>query len=216
VDDRELVARLIAGDREAWTCFVGARTPIVAAMARRVLGERARGDVADVVQAVFAKLWADDCRRLRAFRGQARLTTWLATIARREALDRLRRRRRLAAHETNGDARDLERAAAVLSPSPEARAARADEILRLRSALEAIPDRDRLLILWIHEDRVPYARVAELLGLKENSIGPLLQRARRRLDDALERAGPDGLYGSDTDVPPTRRPGPRMEAPETH
>ena len=210
MEDRVLVDRLIEGDLEAWNAVVQDHTPLLSAMAARVLsrpGESGSADVEDAVQAVFAKLWADGRRRLRTFEGRPRLSTWLAAIARREALDRLRVRRRVEAHQVNGiEDLQLERTLMALGRRPEQRVASDDDTRRLREALIRLADRDRLLILWIHQDGLSYAQTAELLGVRENSIGPLLGRARRRLD-ALIDGGSRSLYGTPPVAPPTRRSG---------
>lgn len=183
MDEAELLRRAIAGEDLAWAEMVRCHARVMHAVVARMLARAPapRPDAEDVLQGVFLKLWEDDRRRLRAFRGGARLSTWLVAVARRETLDRLRRGGRRAAREAEGG----RRRAAAAAPGPEARAAVRDEGLRVARALERIPPRDRLLVRLVAEDGWSYRQVARVLGLRENSVGPLLQRARARLDTAL-------------------------------
>lgn len=193
--------RLVAGDPEAWTSFVRQHAAILHAAAQKVLGSGGRpdaGEVEDVVQSVFLKLWEDDRRRLRSFSGRSRLSTWLVAVAQREGLDRLRARRRVAP-----------RSNALPSETfgPEARNGHvpsADDVAQVAAlreagaaatkAMEALPSRDRLLVRLVHVDGYAYAEVARLLRIPENSISPWLGRARQKLVSLLP--------GERTDSPP--------------
>src|SRR5262245_51600754 len=105
VEDRELVRRLVDGDRLAWDAFVRGHVRLLFAAASRALSGNALGlDPEDVVQAVFEKLWADGRRRLAAFAGRSRLSTWLTAVCHREALDRLRDARRTSLLHANARA----------------------------------------------------------------------------------------------------------------
>ncbi|MDA1194171.1 MAG: sigma factor, partial [Planctomycetota bacterium] len=87
MDEADLLARSIRGDPAAWERLVSAYAGVMFAVVERCLRTARRTEAEDVVQAVFLKLWEDDRRRLRTFRGGSRLGTWLVAIARREALD---------------------------------------------------------------------------------------------------------------------------------
>lgn len=196
MDDQALVRRLIAGEAHAWDGFVRGHVDLlyaaVGSVLRRAGHAAADTEVEDAVQAVFTKLWAEDRRRLKSFRGRAKLSTWLVAVARREALDRLRRKRvqdrvvahvrdqaRLAPTHRNGD-----------TQTPAKASAARDGAERLGAALRDMPGRDRLLLQLVEVDGLTYAQTAELLDLRENSIGPLLQRARRRLRTFLPAEPP--------------------------
>jgi RNA polymerase sigma-70 factor (ECF subfamily) len=185
VDDATLVRRLIDGDRLAWEAFVHGNTPVLCGTVARVLGGGADADVEDVVQVVFAKLWAEDRRRLRGFRFTARVSTWLVAIAHREALDRLRARRATGAAPLEPSPR-AERAAPG-DGAPDQLAAR-ESAASLHAAMGRLPPRDRLLVRLVYLDGCGYAEAARLLSVPENSIGSWLQRARERLKELLGRA----------------------------
>ncbi len=204
-DESQFVRRLIAGEPDAWRDWVRGSAAILHSTVARALGAAAGIDPEDVVQAVYAKLWADDRRRLKAFRGTSRLSTWLVAVAHREALDRLRASARTSrgvlslngsadGHESNG------LVPAAKSPPPDRAAVDRESLAALLLAVDRLPPRDRLLVRLVHVDGRPYAEVALLLAVPENSIGPWLLRARERLRTLL--AGTDRTTVPGTSVRP--------------
>lgn len=207
MDDRELIRRLIAGEADAWRMLVEGSAGLMRAMVLRVLPADGAGEaeVEDVLQSVFLKLWAGDRRRLREFRGRCRLSTWLAAVARREALDRRRKGERHArlTRAAHGDAvrsllDDVQRAS---DPADDGRVLDAHRRRQVAHAVADLPARDRLLIRLVYEDGCAYREAARVLGARENSIGPWLSRAQARLRAALapERRG-ERTDGARTDL----------------
>lgn len=86
--DRVLHERLVAGDGEALVEVYDAHAPVVYGLAIRVTGDHTAAE--DITQDVFVRLWErpedfDPCC--------GRLRTWLCTVARRRAIDWIRRAR---------------------------------------------------------------------------------------------------------------------------
>ena len=82
-DDKELIARLQAGEPQAFEALVRAYQHRVFGVALRMLGRQA--DAEDVAQEVFLRVH----RAIGEFRGEARLSTWLYGIASNLCLNRL-------------------------------------------------------------------------------------------------------------------------------
>lgn len=88
--ERELRARLGAGDELALAEAYDQFSPMVYGLAVRVTGDRSAAE--DVTQEVFLHLW----QRPAAFDpDRGRLRTWLATMAHHRAVDHLRQVARL-------------------------------------------------------------------------------------------------------------------------
>jgi len=194
LDDADLLRRCIAGEKPAWDLLVRRHVGVMYAMVTRLLPPRTvegvNPDAEDVVQAAFLKLWEDGRRPLRSFQGRSRLSTWLVAVARREALDRLRRDRRDREHTAEAAREALERLRREVragAPSDAEVAVVVGEQSRgFAAAVECLPPRDRLLVRLVYEDGCSYREAAAVLQARENSIGPWLQRARQRLRAVLE------------------------------
>jgi RNA polymerase sigma-70 factor (ECF subfamily) len=76
------------------------------------------------------------------------------------------------------------------APAPDEELLRAERIGRVRSALDALSDRDREALL-LSAEGLSYDEIAQTLGLSRGSIGTTLARARRRLVEAY-RARDEG------------------------
>ena len=193
--DRELVRRCVDGDAGAWEDLVRRHAGLLYRTARKVLAGygAADGEVEDVVQHVFLKLWTEDRRRLRTWEGKSRLSTWLVAVARREALDRLkqavRRTRRVTA--LNGGL--PEALSAALSEGSAERLETDETAREVHEAVDRLPERDRLLVRLVYFDGVSYRDAARVLDVPLNSISPWLARARGRLATLLGRAGNGSL-----------------------
>src|SRR5262245_14298998 len=86
--DEELVERLVAGDRSAGDSIIRRHSGLVAKAVRQAGAESK--DVEDVVQDIFLRAFR---KAIRYKASKGRFTSWLATVARNDALNHLRRRR---------------------------------------------------------------------------------------------------------------------------
>jgi RNA polymerase sigma-70 factor (ECF subfamily) len=91
----ELVERCKRGDRDALGHFYRTYRHEVARNLHRVLGP-GRGDLDDVLQEVFIEVF----KSIPRFRGDSKISTWLYRVCVNVALQRLRKRRRLAEVQT--------------------------------------------------------------------------------------------------------------------
>jgi len=87
--DLELVRRMQAGDEQALGAFYDRWFPVVSGVVARIL--RSDGDVEDVIEETFWQAWRQADRFVA---GRGSVQTWLLTIARSRALDRLRAAKR--------------------------------------------------------------------------------------------------------------------------
>ncbi len=109
---------------------------------------------------------------------------WLKTVARRVAIDRVRRRREYA----SGLPAELEQWVSDHDGNPEDMVLRAERTADVRRALAKLPPRYREALLTYAEEESP-AGVARRLGLTPKATWTLLSRARSRLRLDLERLG---------------------------
>jgi RNA polymerase sigma-70 factor (ECF subfamily) len=176
-DSAEFVARLRAGDRRAFEELVRAHQHRVYGLALRMLGDAAEAQ--DVAQEAFLRAH----RGLAEFRGDARLSTWLYTIASRLCLNRLAgSERRLT---RSGD-EALDRVVDV-RPGPDEALERDELDAALHRAIAELPEERRVVVVLRDVDGLAYEEIAEILALPVGTVRSRLHRARLDLRDKLER-----------------------------
>lgn len=185
-DERELLARLRAGDDRAYERLVREQGGRLLAVARRFL--RNEEDARDCLQECFVQAF----RALPRFEGNSKLSTWLHRILVNAALMKLRSRRArpeepiepllpefLADGHSAVSYRDW-------SPGADELLER-DEVRRIvRVAIDRLPEGYRTVLVLRDLEDLDTAEVAELLGVTANAIKIRLHRARQALRQLLD------------------------------
>lgn len=177
-DDRErlLCRRIAQGKPGAFDELVRGHHDDVAQLVYRLLAWDSEAE--EVVQEVFLAAW----RALPRFRGEASVSTWLRRIAVNKCRARKRRwkvRNRWWWHARLSHTEPLQQSTLD--------AALDDERLeQVRSAVRALPHRDREVIVLHYLEQKDVDRVATELGLRRNTVEVRLHRARARLKPLLE------------------------------
>jgi RNA polymerase sigma-70 factor (ECF subfamily) len=180
-DDRALVARIIGGDSAAFEILMRRHNGALFRTARAILRDDA--DAEDALQEAYLAAY----RNLGAFRGDARLSTWLTRIVINQALGRLRARRRdnvVGLHddmgEPAGEAKDEAPAA-----SPELGALRAQLRRLLEREIDALPLAFRTAFMLREVEEMPIDEVAASLEIPPATVRTRVFRARAMLRAAL-------------------------------
>jgi RNA polymerase sigma-70 factor (ECF subfamily) len=175
-EDGALMRRVSAGDSGAFRLLVERHTPMVHALAWRMLGDGAEAE--DVVQEAFVRLWVNAKRWTPAGGG---LGGWLRRVGTNLCLDRLRKRRLVFDGELPEPADD----------SPPVDAQIDDERRRaaVAASILALPDRQRAAIVLTYYEGVPNAEAASILGIGVKALESLLVRARQTLVRSLAVQG---------------------------
>jgi RNA polymerase sigma-70 factor (ECF subfamily) len=169
-DDRDLVARCVAGDRSAQRRLFENEKRRVHATLFRVLGPNAYLD--DLVQDVFLSVF----RSLQSFRGESSLSTWVDRCAVRAALTHMRSRRGRQHLELVADS------VASGDPSAERRALAREATRHLYAALDALPAKQRMAFALSAIDGRDLAEVASLMGATSVATKARVWRARRYVE----------------------------------
>jgi RNA polymerase sigma-70 factor (ECF subfamily) len=186
--DAELVARALAGDREGFAALYDRYAPRVRARCWARTGdvETAR----DLAQEAFLRAYG----RLGGLRRPERFAAWLLAIAERVCWEWRRWRRRHPAARLDENA---------LAPAAEPRAG-ADEIERLRAALERLPAKLRRAVELCHLERLEVEAARRELGVSRSGIYKLLAQARERLRRILETEERSDVGSSRSRLPGAR------------
>nr|WP_205631860.1 sigma-70 family RNA polymerase sigma factor [Cereibacter johrii] len=175
-DLEALIARCAMGDRGAFESLYDATSGKLHAACCRILG---RGQGAeDAMQDAYVKIWTHA--------GRYRVTghspmTWLITIARNTAIDRLRAQRR------GGDVTEYHDIHPAAGSNPETRMLARAEAGRIRACLEELGADRRRAITGAYLDGLSYAELAERAGIPLNTMRTWLRRGLMALKDCVAR-----------------------------
>ena len=184
-DDRDLVARAQAGDTRAFEELVRRHQRWVFTLAVRMVGDG--GEAEDLAQEVFVKAY----RGLGGFRGAARFSTWLHSIASHHCLNALETRRRQPLYRLERERpRDddspprLERLPNG-TPGADAVLEQRERARLVQAALARLKTDHRLIVVLRDIQGMSYEAIAESLGIELGTVRSRLHRARMELKDLL-------------------------------
>lgn len=187
--DKRLVQACAEASPNAWEAFIERYGRLIRAVVRRVGPGHGCGpcDLEDFVSHVYEKLLEDRCRRLRAWRGACKLSTFVALVAKNLCRDYATRQGRDARTVSIDDAHSLERD----ESSPEEEEWRQHRRALLERAMAALPAR-RSLIMRLRLEGCTLRRIAELLDIPRGTVASENSRALEQLRVALNELEHDG------------------------
>jgi len=175
-DDGTLMQRVAAGDARALELIADRHTPMLFAVAWRMLGDAAEAE--DVVQEAMTKAWVKAASWTPVGGG---LGGWLRRIATNLCIDRQRKRAFVSDAEIPERADD--------SPSADVLIDEARRQAAVAAAMQALPDRQRAAIVLTYYEGVSNAEAAAVLGIGVKALESLLVRARQGLSRSLVQMG---------------------------
>ena len=185
--DRHLLDRCLSRKPRAWEDFVDRFMGLVVHVVNHTARARSirltTADREDLCAEVFYATVKDDFAVLRNFRGKSSLATYLTVVARRVVVRKLIARMS-SARLTDGapspdDIPDVR-------PSIERRLEDQEEVQRL---LRGLRGTEAEVVRMYHLEGLDYRQISVAVDMPENSIGPILSRARNR----MRRAGIDSV-----------------------
>ena len=143
---------------------------------RRLVAAWERDAVAreDLLQEVLVALW----RALPNFRGDCSERAFVFRVASNRVLSHRFRKK--------PESQELSETISDPRPTPEAYAAQSQRFERLLAALHRLPEPMRQ-ILTLALEGLTRGEIAEVLGITENNTGVRLSRARRALQEEMEK-----------------------------
>ncbi|MEQ8849835.1 sigma-70 family RNA polymerase sigma factor [Botrimarina sp.] len=176
--DRDLLDRLLRGEPNAWELFVDRWIGLVSQVVRFSADCRgvhlSAADREDLIADVFVTLLDRDMAALRSFQRRSSLATYLTVIARRVVIRRMM--------QTIGPGPAQHDGAAASTPNGEPpveqRVADREQVAQM---LGGLPAEEAAVVRMFHLEGRSYNEISRTIGMPENSIGPVLSRARMRM-----------------------------------
>ena len=151
--------------------------------ARAILRDDAEAE--DALQEAYVQAY----HALASFRGEAKLSTWLARIVANEALMRLRkqtRRAEIVPIQPAATVQELEQVSDTdMDNAPDASAARKELRLELESQIDALPDSYRTVFMLRAVEELSVEETAAILQIPPATVRTRFFRARSLLREAL-------------------------------
>jgi RNA polymerase sigma-70 factor (ECF subfamily) len=180
--DEQIVERALTGDAEAFGEIVQRWERRIFALAFGMLGREE--DARDATQETFLAAF----RNLRAFRGEARVSSWLHRIAVNQCITRQRRAkvRKESALETEEE-KHAGSFSAPMHYSPARVAEGRETTAAVRRAVNSLPIDLRQVVVMKEFEELTFKEIAEALGLPLSTVKSRLYTALRQLQMRLQK-----------------------------
>ena len=181
MNEPELIRQVQNGNSNAFRYLVARYQKLVIHITGRVIQNQE--DLEDVCQEVFIKVF----KNINRFKGDSKLSTWIASIAYNTSLDYLKKYRKRVLDFT--DKLKPENSDSGLSQGLE----RKDLHRYIREQIELLPLHYRSVVTLYHLEEFNYREIEEITGMPEGTVKSYLHRARQLLKDKLKFAVTDEI-----------------------
>lgn len=170
MDERLLIRRASEGDDSAFRTLYDENVDRVYRLAYRMTGDEEAAR--ECTQEVFIQAF----RKLGSFRGGAKFSTWIHSIATNVTLNRMRRSKRRAPRELPLEGREMSRSERTGDPTLKD---------KIGKAVDSLPDIYRTVFLMHDLEGYKHTEIADTLKIAVGTSKARLSRARATLRSAL-------------------------------
>jgi len=171
--DEALAKAAASGDRDAFAVLLERRYDGLFRLSFRLTGSRAEAE--DLTQEICAVLPG----KLRAFRGEAKFSTWLYRVAVNAAHDRRRKAHTHARMAQSWGEWEI----AIKAEQAET----SGQILWLNEAMTTLPDDLRKTIALVLDQELTHREAGDVLGVSEGTISWRVSQAKKHLQNLAEQ-----------------------------
>ncbi len=179
-DERALVKDVISGNRQAFKLLIQRYERLVAHMVYRVIP--IQEDREEICQDVFIKVY----NKLPGFKFDSKLSTWIATIAYRDSLNHLKKKKQVSALDMGENDMQKFESNWVDYETPEHLINRADTKKLVHHFIEKLPLQYKTVLTLFHLEEMSYPEIVEITGMPEGTVKNYLFRGRKLLKDKLK------------------------------
>lgn len=173
MEDKILVDKVLKGDRNAFSSLIAQYQRLVEHMVAKLVDDPR--DREEVAQDIFVKIY----EKLEDFHFESKLSTWIATIAYRQAINALKKRKRMKEDE------DIENIDFNIGDE-DLTVENEDYAKFIHRWIEKLPTRYRSILTLYHLEGMSYPEIVEVMEMPEGTVKNYLFRARKKLRELLE------------------------------
>ena len=178
MDDKALVSAIIGGDLQAFKWLIKQHERLVAHMVSRLIdGDEDRDELC---QDVFLKVY----EKISEFNFQSKLSTWIGTIAYRQGINHLRKKR-IELSDIPEEGSFEARFIAIENPEEELADKDMDDwVMKL---VDQLPPQYRTVLTLYHVDGLSYPEIGNITGMPEGTVKNYIFRARHLLKEKVKK-----------------------------
>ncbi len=177
-EDRTLVLRIVRGDMQAFRVLIRQHERLVAHMIGRLIDNAE--DREELCQDVFLKVH----EKISEFNFQSKLSTWVATIAYRHAINHLRKNR-IKVTDISEEESFTDRFVAAEGASDQFEE---DDINKwVLKFIGTLPPQYKAVLTMYHLDGMTYPEIGEATGMPEGTVKNYIFRARTMIKEMVNK-----------------------------
>jgi RNA polymerase sigma factor (sigma-70 family) len=173
MDEEALVNSILAGDQQAFDVLISQYKRLVLQMVARLIDNEQ--DREELCQDVFVRVF----EKLDKFNFESKLSTWIATIAYRMAVNLLKKKK-VKKREEDLDTIAFKIGTEDLSLEQE------DFTNFVHSLIKQMPENYRVALTLFHIEGFSYPEIVVVMDVPENTVKSYLFRARQKLRTLVE------------------------------
>jgi len=178
-DDREIIARVLNHDQQAYAILVDRHRNFVFTLVLRYIN--VREDAEEVAQDVFIKAY----RALASFQGNSKFSTWLYTIVTTTCITFLRKKKLETQSLDNEQV--FERADNIDGGMSANQVEQKSKVNMVQEAIKMLSPDDAQIITLFYKGEQTLEEIAQILNKEPNAVKVQLHRARGRLKEKMQK-----------------------------
>jgi RNA polymerase sigma factor (sigma-70 family) len=177
MDDRALVSQILDGNMQAFRMLIKMNERLVGHMVGKLVTNRE--ELEEICQDVFLKIY----QKLGEFNFQSKLSTWIATIAYRHAINSLRKQKMIWNQIPEGESGH---SLFITEENPENILGDKDMDQYIHILIEQLPAQYKLVLSLYHIEGLSYIEIGDITGMPEGTVKNYLFRARTLLKEKVK------------------------------
>lgn len=177
-DDRALVSQVLGGDLQAFRRLIHQHERLVLHMIGRLV--KSDADREELCQDVFLRVH----EKLGSFSFQSKLSTWIATIAYRQAINHLKKNKMFF---TDIPEEESFTKRFVETENPESVLVETDTDQYVMMLVDELPPQYKTILTLYHVEGLSYPEICEVTNMPEGTVKNYLFRARNLLKEKVKQ-----------------------------
>ena len=178
--DRKLINQVVRGNQQAFKTLIRQNERLVAHMVYRIVDNDE--DRQEICQDVFLKVY----QNLKSFNFQSKFSTWIATIAYRQSINYLKKKKKVFVNDFDVEHPQQLESGFIDNQTPESLFSQKDTKSLVHGLIEKLPVQYRTVLTLFHLEEMSYQEIVEITGMPEGTVKNYLFRARKLLKEKLK------------------------------